>query len=118
MIWEKKSFKTIMVSKLSELLKTSYVPLPKALTFDASDCSAESPSRSSMQQTEGAQITPPVANSVPESLLSSCCEVNEQQQGECQSSDGCNYPKPLCPFFVDFVIRNYMLIFFSFTGTT
>ncbi|KAL5195420.1 Alpha-taxilin [Glycine soja] len=52
------------------------------------DCSAESPSRSSMQQTEGAQITPPVANSVPESLLSSCCEVNEQQQGECQSSDG------------------------------
>ncbi|RDX96984.1 Alpha-taxilin, partial [Mucuna pruriens] len=50
------------------------------------DCSAEIPSNSCMQQTEGAQITPPVANSVSESPLSGCCEV-KQQQGEFQSSD-------------------------------
>lgn len=51
-----------------------------------------------MRQNEGVQITPPVAVSVPESPLSRRCEVKEPQQGECQSSDGCNYPKPLSPF--------------------
>ncbi|TKY51562.1 Alpha-taxilin protein [Spatholobus suberectus] len=51
------------------------------------DCSVEIPPNSCMQQTEGAQITPPIANSVSESLLSGCCEVKEQQEGECQSSD-------------------------------
>jgi len=51
-----------------------------------------------MQQNEGVQITPPVAISVSKSPPSGCCEVKETRQGECQSSDGCNYTKPLRPF--------------------
>ncbi|XP_020223899.1 alpha-taxilin [Cajanus cajan] len=51
------------------------------------ECSGEIPSNSCMQQTEGAQITSAVANSVSESPLSTCCEVKEEQEEECQSSD-------------------------------
>ncbi|KAK7279682.1 hypothetical protein RJT34_24739 [Clitoria ternatea] len=51
------------------------------------DWSAEVPCNSCTQQIEGAQITPPIANSVSESSVSRCCEVKEQQQGECQISD-------------------------------
>ncbi|KAL2324784.1 hypothetical protein Fmac_023842 [Flemingia macrophylla] len=50
------------------------------------ECSEVVPS-DVMQQTEGAQITPPVANSVSESSLSTCCEVKGQREEECQSSD-------------------------------
>ncbi|KAK7343839.1 hypothetical protein VNO77_12894 [Canavalia gladiata] len=52
------------------------------------DCSAEVPCNSCVQQTEDAQNTPVVDNSVSESQQSRCCEVKEQQQGECGSSDG------------------------------
>ncbi|CAJ1976781.1 unnamed protein product [Sphenostylis stenocarpa] len=52
------------------------------------DCTAEISSSSCMQQTEGVQITPPAAISVPECPPSRCCEVKEPQQGESQSSDG------------------------------
>lgn len=96
MCWERRSFKTIAVSETIEL-KTSRDLLSEAHAFYVSECSVEVPSNSCMQQTEGTQITSPLANSVSESPLSRCCEEKEQHQGECQSSDRCNYPKSQCP---------------------
>ncbi|XP_027367657.1 alpha-taxilin isoform X2 [Abrus precatorius] len=51
------------------------------------DSLVEVPCNSCVQQTEGAQIIAPIDNSVSDPLLSKCCEVNEQQQGQCESSD-------------------------------
>ncbi|XP_061347062.1 uncharacterized protein LOC133292641 isoform X1 [Gastrolobium bilobum] len=59
------------------------------------DCSVEAPFNSCMQQTEGTQITPPLASSVSESPLSSCCKLKEQQQGEFQSSEDRSTVEPL-----------------------
>lgn len=67
--------------------------LSEACTFDAAEFSVEVPCNSSMQQTEGAQNASPLAASVSESPLSGCCE-EKVQQGECETSDICNYPKP------------------------
>lgn len=92
MSWEKKNFKTTMVRKIIEQFKTSHILLSKEYTFDPSDCTVEVPSDSCVQQTEGTHVTPPTSNSDSEAPLSRCCTVKEQQ-GECQSSARCNYPK-------------------------
>ncbi|CAJ2629652.1 beta-taxilin isoform X1 [Trifolium pratense] len=56
------------------------------------DGSVEVPSNSSMQHTEGTDIASTLASSVSESPLSRSCEVKEQQQGECESSDKSKQP--------------------------
>jgi hypothetical protein len=52
-----------------------------------------------MQHTEGTDVAATLASSVSESPLSISCEVKEQQQGDSQSSDKCNYPNPQFPLF-------------------
>lgn len=50
-----------------------------------------------MQHIEGTYIASPLDSSVSESPLSGSgeAEVKDQQQGECQGSDNCNYPPNL-----------------------
>lgn len=81
----------MMVSKLSE---------PKSsLVFSMYfwSLSLEVPSNSCMQHIEGTYIASPLDSSVSESPLSGSgeAEVKDQQQGECQGSDNCNYPPNL-----------------------
>ncbi|XP_073224013.1 uncharacterized protein [Cicer arietinum] len=45
-----------------------------------------------LQNNHGTHITSPPASAVSESLLPRCCEVKEQPQGECQSSDKSKQP--------------------------
>jgi hypothetical protein len=64
-----------------------------------------------MQHTEGTDVAATLASSVSESPLSVSCEVKEQQQGDSQSSDKCNYPNPQFPLFWSCTCGGYLNMF-------
>jgi hypothetical protein len=70
-----------------------------------------------MQHTEGTDVAATLASSVSESPLSISCEVKEQQLGDSQSSDKCNYPNPqFPPFSIMYLWRlfEYVLLWLRF----
>lgn len=98
----------------SEKLRTLPVPLSEIDGFDTSVHSVEVPSKGCAEQAEGTMAIPGSANLVSDASVgvSGCSEVNQQVQGNCQSSDRCNYLLfecifPVLPFALEFLMLDY-----------